>query len=89
MSTDDVAIEKPQRAMRTFGREANIEIIDLLPTLRRWTLENKASLHLQDGHWNEKGHRLAADTVVKEIVERRLVTVIPSQFLLNADGKRL
>ena len=78
MSTDDVAIEKPQRAMRTFGREANIDIIDLLPTLRRWTLENKASLHLPEGHWNEMGHRLAAETVIKEIVEKRLITVIPS-----------
>jgi len=78
MSTDDVAIDKPQQAMRTFGREANIEIIDLLPTLRRWTVENKASLHLPEGHWNEKGHRLAADTIIKEIVEKRLVTVIPS-----------
>jgi len=86
MSTDDVAIERPQQAMRTFGREANIEIIDLLPTLRRWTVENKASLHLQDGHWNEKGHRLAADTVVKEIVERRLVTVIPSSSSLMPMG---
>ncbi len=86
MSTDDVAIERPQQAMRTFGREANIEIIDLLPTLRRWTVENKASLHLQDGHWNEKGHRLAADTVVKEIVEKRLVTVIPSSSSLMPMG---
>src|SRR5437016_3856823 len=77
LQDDDIAIEKPQQAMRTFGREANIDIIDLLPILRRWTLENKASLHLPDGHWNEKGHRLAADTVVKQIVEKRLVTVIP------------
>ena len=73
MSTDDVAIERPQQAMRTFGREANIEIIDLLPTLRRWTVENKASLHLQEGHWNVNGHMLAAKIAVDELIRRRIV----------------
>ncbi len=78
MSMDDVAIEKPQQAMRTFGREANIKIIDLLPTLRRWTVEhrtsgNKASLHLQEGHWNVKGHILAAKIAADELIRQRIV----------------
>lgn len=78
MSMDDIAIEKPQQAMRTFGHEANIEIIDLLPTLRRWTVEhrtseNKASLHLQEGHWNVNGHILAAKIAAEELIRRRMV----------------
>jgi hypothetical protein len=78
MSMDDVAIEKPQQAMRTFGREANIEIIDLLPTLRRWTVEhrtseNKASLHLREGHWNVNGHILAAKIAAEELIRLRMV----------------
>lgn len=75
MSKDDVAIEKPQQAMRAFGHEAHIEIIDLLPALRKWTVEhrtseNRTSLHLQEGHWNVNGHSLAAKIAVEELVRK-------------------
>jgi len=94
MSVDDVAVEKPQQAMRTFGREANIEIIDLFPTFRKWTVDNRAgddavSLHLHEGHWNEKGHRLAADIAAKEIVEKHLLKVNSSTPSLTPMVKRL
>jgi hypothetical protein len=83
ISAGDLAIDKPQQAMRVFGHKAQIEIIDLLPDLRHWAIahgasESKASLHLQEGHWNEIGHRLAASIAVKAIIERRLVQAIPA-----------
>ena len=78
MSTDDVAIDKPQQVMKAFGHEAHIEIIDLLPALRSWTMEHrtsesKASLHLREGHWNVKGHALAAKIAADELSRRRIV----------------
>jgi hypothetical protein len=78
LPASDAAVDKPQQAMRTFGRDANVEIIDLLPVLRSWTVEQraaggKASLHLWEGHWNATGHRLAADVAVKAIVGRQLL----------------
>ena len=80
MSIDDVVIDKPQQEMKTFGHEANIEIIDLLPTLRKWTMEHRtseagASLHLHEGHWNVDGHILAAKSAVDELVRRNLVRI--------------
>lgn len=84
MSKDGVAIEKPQQAMRVFGRETNIEVIDLLPTLRKWTAahrtaENKDSLHLQEGHWNVNGHALAAKIAVDELVRNGFFVFVRQQ----------
>jgi hypothetical protein len=69
---------RPQEAARTFARDAGIEIIDLLPAFRSWTTQRrssdaKASLHLQEGHWNVSGHRLAAEVAAQAIVDRQLV----------------
>ena len=78
MSMDEIAVEKPQQVMKAFGQAANIEVIDLLPAFRRWTVERRASgkgasLHLNEGHWNVSGHALAARVVVDELVRRRIV----------------
>ena len=77
---NNVIIEKSQRKMQAFGQDVNIQIIDLLPSFREWTVrqrtrETKPSLHLNEGHWNEKGHRLAAHIAIQEIVERQLAEV--------------
>jgi len=73
-----VAADAPQQAMARFGRESGIEIIDLLPALRSWTVGQRAvdpsaSVHLQEGHWNAAGHRLAANVAAEAIVAKRLL----------------
>jgi hypothetical protein len=78
MSAGEVDIDKPQRAMTAFGRTSGIGVIDLLPALRNWTVENRTaasrkSLHLKEGHWNNLGHRLAADIAVKAIIGKDML----------------
>jgi hypothetical protein len=76
-SSSERAIDKPQRAISEFGRNAGIDIIDLLPFFRYETLGRRTSLHLQEGHWNVTGHRVAAGVVASEIVNRRLLEAGP------------
>ena len=49
-------------------------MIDLLPRFRQWTADSTAPLYLEwDGHWNEAGHRLAAEVVTEGLVEAGVV----------------
>jgi len=78
LAASEVALDRPQQAMRTFGGEAGIEIIDLLPGMRSWTSANAgrnpgASLHLHEGHWNVDGHRLASEIAVGTLLEKGLL----------------
>jgi len=67
-------VERPQVLMRDLGDRAGIDVIDLLPSFRKWTAEDSGSLYLEpDGHWNETGHKLAADVVARELVVRHYV----------------
>jgi hypothetical protein len=72
MAPSDVEIDKPQLEMGRFGRRSGIEILDLLPAFRDWTrrhasLGRSSSLHLEEGHWNSVGHRLAASVVAEAL----------------------
>jgi hypothetical protein len=53
--------------------ELGIEQISLLPDFRRVTREDGINLYQSDLHWNPKGHALAAERVVSELIERQLV----------------
>lgn len=63
----------PERRMRTLAERNRLDAVFLAEELARIASENKVHLHgfantqLGGGHWNEKGHALAA-----EIIARRL-----------------
>lgn len=70
----ELRIDGPQRLVTRVAARAGIPVIDLLPGLRAWTAGGGAPLYLErDGHWNERGHRLAAEIVSRELVGRGLV----------------
>ena len=66
--------DRPQRLMTRVGDRLGVAVIDLLPGFRDWTMRGARSLYLErDGHWNERGHRLAADLVARELIARHII----------------
>jgi hypothetical protein len=86
--TTSAVIDRPQQLMRTLGREAGLEIIDLLPAFQSQMSHEHtskgSSLHLQEGHWSAMGHRLATNIAAEEILERQRLKVS-----LSPGGKRV
>lgn len=71
---EQMRIEKPQAMARLATDRLGIPTIDLLPGFREWVSAGKPQLYLGwDGHWNDAGHRLAADSVVSGLLQAGLV----------------
>jgi hypothetical protein len=71
---DRMGMYQPQTMIRRMVDSLHVPAIDLLPAFQQWTAARKPPLYLDwDGHWNDAGHRLAADVVVKELVAANLV----------------
>jgi len=74
LSEDSIVLGKPQTLMKEFGCDQNMEVIDLLPGFLAWQQENGRPLFLKkDGHWNEEGHRVAAEIVSRAIFSGSLL----------------
>lgn len=74
---EDIELLKPQEMMKDFGKRVGLPTIDLLPMFRDTKAKCKCSMFLKDdGHWNEAGHKVAADVVSTAILSS---TWIPSQ----------
>jgi len=60
---------EPQRRVTAIADSLGLPVVDLLPAFRRWTADSAAPLYLEwDGHWNEAGHKLAAEVVTAGIL---------------------
>jgi acetyltransferase AlgX (SGNH hydrolase-like protein) len=55
--------------------ELDIEQISLLPAFRRVMREDGINLYQSDLHWNPKGHALAAESVVSELIRRGFLSI--------------
>jgi hypothetical protein len=64
--------EKPQEVLEEFSAENRIHFVDLLPTFREAGKTEKLSFDY-DGHFNERGHDLAAQCIA-EYVTANIVT---------------
>lgn len=74
LKPDQVDRMQPQRQILDWGRDAGVEVIDLLPVLRRYTGMHSGLLYVpRDGHWNEMGHKLAAGAVSDALIGLDLV----------------
>lgn len=70
----EMRMDKPQMMVRQATDSLGIATIDLLPGFRAWVAAGKPKLYLGwDGHWNDAGHRLAADSVVSGLLQANLV----------------
>jgi lysophospholipase L1-like esterase len=59
--------------MRRYAKARRLQVVDLLPAMRAANAEAPRSLYFRtDGHWTAEGHRVAAETLAREIKSRRL-----------------
>jgi hypothetical protein len=61
--------------------ELDIELISLLPDFRRVMREDGINLYQSDLHWNPKGHALAAEHVLSELIKRGLLSISGEETL--------
>lgn len=74
LTAADMDFDQPQRLVTEVAERRGIPVIDLLPGVRSWIADHGESLYIEgDGHWNQQGHRLAADVVTEELIEAGLV----------------
>jgi hypothetical protein len=64
----------PDRRIENLCRHEGMEVLMLAPELRKYADQNHAFLHgfpgdMGYGHWNQLGHRVAADIIAKEICQ--------------------
>lgn len=75
MAPERMGMYQPQTMIKQMTDSLHIPVVDLLPAFQQRTATDKAPLYLEwDGHWNDAGHRLAADVIVRDLVSDNLVT---------------
>ena len=74
--------EQPNRIFGEFARQKGITLLQLMPIFKNYHLKTGQYLHGFGpsivGHWNEHGHRLAADEIFKFLTGKQLVPINPS-----------
>jgi hypothetical protein len=66
--------DRPQIVMSDVGKRLDIPVVDLLPEFREWSTQGRPSLFLErDGHWNVRGHELAARITVGALTDQGFV----------------
>ena len=69
--------DQPDRMLEDFARQKGITFLNLMPVFREYHLNTGRTLHgfgpSQVGHWNENGHRLAAEEMIKFLLDKRLI----------------
>ena len=69
--------EQPDRIVTDFAKQNGIAFLELMPVFRDYHLKTGTRLHGFDsregGHWNENGHRLAAQEILRFLKEQHLV----------------
>ena len=72
----------PNRTVAQICKRTRIRFLDLMPEFRRRAAENTPLFHPHDTHWNEEGHRLAAELLYDTLIARKMIP------LLTVDGRR-
>jgi hypothetical protein len=69
--------EQPDRILEDFSREQKIMYLKLMPAFRDHHLKTGQYLHgfgsSHQGHWNQAGHRLAADLIFEFLMNTNMV----------------
>ena len=75
LGLDPAAFDRrtPQRRLGEWAARTGSELIDLLDAFREANRANRF-YYVVDAHWNAAGHRLAAETLLRELAARGLLT---------------
>lgn len=65
----------PDRRLRTFGAQAGITVLNLAPSMQQYAERQRVFLHgfgdnLGNGHWNERGHKVAGEILAGWLCEQ-------------------
>ncbi|MBI2564742.1 SGNH/GDSL hydrolase family protein [Candidatus Woesearchaeota archaeon] len=61
----------PQKNLEKITQELDINYLDLLPHY-----ENETNTHFKtDFHWNEKGHQIATEAIMKKLINENLISI--------------
>ena len=67
-------LEKPEKIFMDFSAENKITYLPLLPLFKEYVNGTNEKVHGHyDGHWNAKGHRLAAELIYNKLIEDQLI----------------
>jgi len=59
--------------LSSFCKKNNVSYIDLLPSFS--SVKNSSELYVEcDGHWNEKGEKIAAEFLLKNPTYQKIIT---------------
>lgn len=76
LDADSYDLRVPQRHLMAWADSTGAEVIDLLESFRSRN-ESNSFYFSTDAHWNPAGHRLAAETLLDEMISRELVDTAP------------
>ncbi len=72
LNEKDLEPDKMQKLAAKFASENNITYFDMLPYFQQKNANNTFYFNI-DGHWNSKGHQLAADLLYDYLVKNNLI----------------
>jgi hypothetical protein len=84
--------EQPDRIIEEVAQKENIDHLKLMPAFRDYHLRTGTYLHgfggSKQGHWNENGHRLAAEKIFEFLKEKHLLPGDTTQHNENSRASR-
>lgn len=79
LQREEIDLGRPQQLMTKMGQKLDFAVLDLLPVFRAEKESCRCELFVKnDGHWNERGHAIAAIYTVEQLLARRIVHVSKS-----------
>ena len=73
LNDQNYKLSKPNDILVQFGSDNDISVLDMLPTFREHAKNGERLYFYKDGHWNEKGHKLAAELIYDKLIEEQLI----------------
>lgn len=70
---NEIEYDKMQKLVIRFANQNNLSVLDMLPYFRQKNVNNTFYYNI-DGHWNAKGHQLAADVLHNYLISRGIVS---------------
>lgn len=73
LDKSQLEIKKAQEILLEFGGKNSITMLDMLPGFSKRNKNNTFYFEI-DGHWNEKGHKLAANLIYEKLINEGFIS---------------
>jgi hypothetical protein len=79
----ELDFEQPERILEEFARELGVTFLKLMPALKEHHVKTGQYLHgfgsSHEGHWNETGHRVAAELTFQFLKDQHIVPFVSDE----------